>query len=136
MQERLGLAVERYDAGETTSELNVISSGLHEVRGIFDLMPLDGDDAAENIAARLAAVPTALKQYQQTAARGRRAPATSRPGTRCSRSPSSATSGPTRTATTSTPVSSSASIAAGPVSGCAARQARPPAPTPLGPRPS
>jgi len=66
MQERLGLSLERYDAGEATSELNVIASGLHEVRGIFDLMPLEGDAAAENIAARLAAVPTALEQYQQT----------------------------------------------------------------------
>src|SRR5215468_9836949 len=35
MQERIGLQLARYDAGDVTSELNVISSGLHEVRGIF-----------------------------------------------------------------------------------------------------
>src|SRR5689334_5401583 len=55
MQERLGLSVERYDAGEATSELNVIASSLHNIRGVFDLMPLTGSDAAANIAARLAA---------------------------------------------------------------------------------
>src|SRR5436190_23032270 len=37
MQERLGLALERYEAGEVTSQLNVISSALHGVRSIFDL---------------------------------------------------------------------------------------------------
>ena len=66
MQERLGLAVERYDAGETTSELNVISSALHNMRAVFDLMPLSGDAAASNIAARLAAMPRGLEQFKQT----------------------------------------------------------------------
>ena len=32
MQERLGLELARYDAGETTSEINVIASGLHGIR--------------------------------------------------------------------------------------------------------
>ncbi len=66
MQERVGLALERYDAGEVTSELNVISSGLHAVRSVFDLMPLAGEEAAGNIAARLAAVPDAFQQYRRT----------------------------------------------------------------------
>lgn len=66
MQERIGLQLARYDAGDTVSEMNVISSSLHEVRGIFDLMPLEGEAAAENIAARLAAVPQALAQYRRT----------------------------------------------------------------------
>ncbi len=66
MQERLGLSVARYDVGDTTSELNVISSALHGIRGIFDLMPLDGEQSASNIAARLAAVPLALAQVKQT----------------------------------------------------------------------
>ncbi len=30
MQERLGLELARYDAGETTSEISVIVSGLHD----------------------------------------------------------------------------------------------------------
>jgi uncharacterized protein (DUF885 family) len=66
MQERLGLALEMYDAGETTSEINVISSALHSVRGVFDLMPTDNEQAASNIAARMSAVPTALEQWKQT----------------------------------------------------------------------
>jgi len=66
MQERLGLAVERYDAGETNSELNVISSALHNMRSVFDLMPLAGDGAASNVAKRLGAMPGALEQYKQT----------------------------------------------------------------------
>jgi uncharacterized protein (DUF885 family) len=66
MEERLGLALARYDAGDTTSEINVISSALHGTRGVFDLMPLSGDDAAENIAARMAAFPGAAEQFKAT----------------------------------------------------------------------
>jgi hypothetical protein len=42
MQERLALAVERYDAGDTTSDLNVIDSWVQHVRELFDLMPRRG----------------------------------------------------------------------------------------------
>src|SRR5690606_33933525 len=66
MAERLELELARYDAGETTSELNVVTSGLHETRMAFDLMPLEGEEAAANLAARLAAVPHALPDYQRT----------------------------------------------------------------------
>jgi uncharacterized protein (DUF885 family) len=66
MQERLGLALEMYDAGAVTSELSVIVGAVHSVRSIFDLMPLDTEEAAANIAARLAAVPTALAQSKTT----------------------------------------------------------------------
>lgn len=66
MAERLELELARYDAGETTSELNVVTSGLHETRMAFDLMPLEGEEAAANLAARLAAVPHALRDYQRT----------------------------------------------------------------------
>jgi uncharacterized protein (DUF885 family) len=66
MVERLELALARYDAGDTTSELNVISSGLHGVRSVFDLMPIAGEDAAEAIVDRLGAVPTALAQLRTT----------------------------------------------------------------------
>jgi hypothetical protein len=37
MLERLGLAVEQYDAGETTSEISVIASWMHSVRAVFAL---------------------------------------------------------------------------------------------------
>ncbi len=66
MHERLGLALATYDAGMATSELSVISGALHAVRSVFDLMPTDNETAAANIAARLAAVPTALAQSRTT----------------------------------------------------------------------
>jgi uncharacterized protein (DUF885 family) len=66
MQERLGLELARYDAGEVTSELNVIASALHGVRMVFDLMPTEGEQAVENIVSRLDQVPRALEQYKGT----------------------------------------------------------------------
>ncbi|GII26482.1 DUF885 domain-containing protein [Planosporangium mesophilum] len=66
MQERLSRALTRYDAGDVTSEVNVITGGLHYIRGVFDLMPTSGEEAAANIAARMAGVPTALTQWRQT----------------------------------------------------------------------
>jgi uncharacterized protein (DUF885 family) len=66
MRERLTLALARYDAGEVTSEMNVIASGLHAVRSVFDLMPVAGEPAAANIATRMAAVPRALDQLRRT----------------------------------------------------------------------
>jgi uncharacterized protein (DUF885 family) len=78
MLERLGLAVELYDAGETTRELNVIASWIQGVRQVFDLMPTEGEEAQRNIAARMAAVPAAYANLRQTyaeAARQNRVPA-------------------------------------------------------------
>jgi uncharacterized protein (DUF885 family) len=46
MQERLAVAVERYDAGDTTSDLNVIDSWVQYVREVFDLMPAEGEEAS------------------------------------------------------------------------------------------
>jgi uncharacterized protein (DUF885 family) len=77
MQERLGLEVARYDAGHA-AEISVISSGLHALRGVFDVMPTEGEEAVANIAARLNDVPRALEQYKTTlraaAAAGRVSP--------------------------------------------------------------
>jgi uncharacterized protein (DUF885 family) len=66
MMERLGLELSRYDAGYATSEISVITSGLHGLRMTFDLMPTEGEEAAVNIAKRLAAFPAALRDYQRT----------------------------------------------------------------------
>ncbi|MGI5146236.1 DUF885 domain-containing protein [Plantactinospora sp. CA-294935] len=66
MQERLGLELARYEAGETASELNVIASGLHELRQVFDLMPTEGAEAVGNIAARLGQFAGALDAYKTT----------------------------------------------------------------------
>lgn len=78
MQERLAVAVERYDAGDTTSELNVIDSWVQYVRELFDLMPTDHEEGAVNVARRMAAVPEAYRQFSRTlldAARNGRPPA-------------------------------------------------------------
>jgi uncharacterized protein (DUF885 family) len=66
MQERLSRVLTLYDAGDITSEVNVIVGGLHYVRGVFDLMPTEGEEAAANVAARMAAVPAALAQWRRT----------------------------------------------------------------------
>jgi uncharacterized protein (DUF885 family) len=66
MAERLALAVERYDAGDTTSELSTIGSWVQRVREVFDLMPADGEEAAASIARRMAVVPRAYRQLSAT----------------------------------------------------------------------
>ena len=66
MLERLTVAGELYDAGETTSELNVISSWVQDVRQVFDLMPMKGDEAGRNLAARMAAIPAAYSGLRRT----------------------------------------------------------------------
>ncbi|MBX7264731.1 DUF885 domain-containing protein [Micromonospora sp. Llam7] len=66
MQERLGLELDRYSAGETTSEVSVITSGLHDIRMVFDLMPTEGDEARANIAARLNLFSGTLDGYKTT----------------------------------------------------------------------
>jgi len=66
MQERLALELARYDAGEATSEVNVLTSSLHMIRQVFDLMPTEGDEAVANIAARLAQFPRALAELRTT----------------------------------------------------------------------
>lgn len=66
MLERLGLDVERYEAAIPQSQLNVIDSPMHDIRQVFDLMPTEGEQAWENIAARLEQVPAALDGYRRT----------------------------------------------------------------------
>jgi uncharacterized protein (DUF885 family) len=66
MIERLGLSVETHDAGDDTSALNVLASGIHEVRQAFDLMPTEGEEAQLNIARRMAGVPAAYEALAQT----------------------------------------------------------------------
>ena len=72
-------------------------------------MPTDGAEAVANIAARLNAFPTRRRAIQGDAAGGGGAGARQPRATSSSRSPSSATSGPTRRATTSSTGSSTGS---------------------------
>ncbi|WP_141012710.1 DUF885 domain-containing protein [Nocardioides sambongensis] len=64
--ERVGLAVERADQRVERSEFSVISSALHAVREVFDLMPTDTDEQWQVIGERLAAIPRALDGYRTT----------------------------------------------------------------------
>jgi uncharacterized protein (DUF885 family) len=66
MSERLGRALARYDAGEVTSEVSVITSAVHDTRQVFDLMPVEGEEAVANIAARLGQLPRAVEQIERT----------------------------------------------------------------------
>ncbi len=64
--ERLTLTVEMADAGIPRSELSVTASELHDLRGVFDLMPTEGEEAMAAIDARLAGVAEALAGYRVT----------------------------------------------------------------------
>jgi uncharacterized protein (DUF885 family) len=66
MLERLGLSLEFYDSGEDNRDLNIISSPLQSVRQVFDLMPVEGEQAQRDIAARMAAVPGAYAGLRRT----------------------------------------------------------------------
>ncbi|MFB9238586.1 DUF885 domain-containing protein [Plantactinospora siamensis] len=66
MRERLGLQQAMYDAGVDTSQVSVTTSGLHELRSVFDLMPTNGEAAVANIAARLNRFSGALEDYKTT----------------------------------------------------------------------
>ncbi|MFB9902484.1 DUF885 domain-containing protein [Allokutzneria oryzae] len=59
-QERVGLDVERHEAGLTTASLNVISSPVQDLRQVFDLMASDTADDWAVISTRLAKAPQAL----------------------------------------------------------------------------
>jgi uncharacterized protein (DUF885 family) len=65
MRERLGLQLEMHEAGLDRS-LNNITSPMHWVREVFDLMPTATDEHWANIETRLRAVPEALGAYRQT----------------------------------------------------------------------
>jgi uncharacterized protein (DUF885 family) len=85
--ERLGVAVEQYEAGDTVSDINVIASWIQAVRETFDLMPTDGEQAQRNLARRMAAVPAAYRGLRQTYAEaaGRGAVAPRRQVAECAR---------------------------------------------------
>jgi uncharacterized protein (DUF885 family) len=66
MLERLGVAVEQYDAGDTTSDINVIASWVQMVRDVFDLMPVEDEQAQRVLVARMTEVPAAYAGLRQT----------------------------------------------------------------------
>jgi len=62
----LSLDLELHEADWHLRDLNVIASAPQDVRSAFDLMPLETADDWGVIAARLAAVPDALRGYTET----------------------------------------------------------------------
>ncbi|WP_199422287.1 DUF885 domain-containing protein [Actinotalea solisilvae] len=75
MRERIGLELELFDADELLGMLNNIASPVQELRDIFDVMPTSTPEHWENVAARLAALPTAadgvVASLRLAASRGR-----------------------------------------------------------------
>jgi uncharacterized protein (DUF885 family) len=68
--ERLQLALDRYDAGDFHSNLNVIASPVQELRMLFDLLPKSTDDDYADMARRMAALPAAFGGYQESLREG------------------------------------------------------------------
>ncbi len=69
LRERLGLAGEQWQRvvdGADPAPLNVVACAVQELRDVFDIMPKDGESHWADVTARLRAVPSALRQYQQT----------------------------------------------------------------------
>jgi uncharacterized protein (DUF885 family) len=64
--ERTRLEIELEEAGVNRSRMSVLWSPLHEIRGVFDLMATEGEEALATIASRLAAVPAALEGLRVT----------------------------------------------------------------------
>src|SRR4051812_117978 len=64
--ERVGLERERAESGFERSAFSVISSAIHAVREVFDLMPTATEADWRTIGDRLAAVPSALAGYRET----------------------------------------------------------------------
>ncbi len=70
--ERLAISSELYRAGDATSELNVIGSWIQAVRQVFDLMPTGGEEAQQNLIARMNQVPAAYAGLRRTYAEAAR----------------------------------------------------------------
>ncbi len=66
MRERLGVTLERYDAGVPHMTLNVLESPMQAVRDILDIMPTTSAPQWEVLAGRVAAIPAALGQWHES----------------------------------------------------------------------
>ena len=70
MQERLGVSLATYEAGEYLRALRNIASPLQGVRQVFDLMPKETEEHWSNVASRLNRLPKALAGYRQSLSLG------------------------------------------------------------------
>ena len=69
MRERIGSDLDLVEAGETTGELNVLSSPIQSIRDVFNLMPAHTDEDRAAIGARLAAVTAGPSPFAWSPAR-------------------------------------------------------------------
>jgi uncharacterized protein (DUF885 family) len=60
------VTLDQYAACTPQSQISVINSELHSIRGAFDLMSTDGEEAWSNIKSRLSLIPDALEGYRRT----------------------------------------------------------------------
>ncbi|MDO8617126.1 MAG: DUF885 domain-containing protein [Dehalococcoidia bacterium] len=72
MLERLGVALDLFEAGEQLRSVRILASPLQRARDVFDQMPKGTEEEWSNIAARLGQVPRALAGYRQTLDEGLR----------------------------------------------------------------
>lgn len=71
MRDRLGLALEMAEAGETLRDLNNIASPFQAVRDVFAVMPTEGEEARANLRARIEKLPEALRGIRASLAAGK-----------------------------------------------------------------
>ena len=70
MLERLGVALDLYEAKEHLRALRNIASPLQGTREIFDQMPKESEEQWSNVAARLKLVPATLAGYRRSLSEG------------------------------------------------------------------
>ncbi len=70
MRERIGIRLERFNAGEHFRDLRIIASPFQAPREVFDVQPRTSLDEWQALAARLAAVPAMVEGYLRTVGTG------------------------------------------------------------------
>jgi uncharacterized protein (DUF885 family) len=70
LTERLQLQLDRYDAGDFHSALNVVASPIQDLRMLFDLLPKESDDDYADIAKRMRSLPEAFAGYAESLREG------------------------------------------------------------------
>ncbi|MEX0682044.1 MAG: DUF885 domain-containing protein [Dehalococcoidia bacterium] len=70
MEERIGVSLDIFSAGEYMRALRNIASPLQNVRQVFDYMPQETAEHWSNIASRLKLVPDTLAGYRQSLSEG------------------------------------------------------------------
>jgi uncharacterized protein (DUF885 family) len=70
ISERMQLYLDRHEAGDFISSLNVVASPVQEIRMLFDLLPKDSDDDFADLAARMKAVPETFAGYKASLLEG------------------------------------------------------------------